>query len=199
MNFSSISGILITLAALIWVAFIIPAWIQGGEIRATKRSAKYLDRKSLRASNSAVEVVTQVNRLKRLAFALVAAAGIVLSFGFALNSVFATIAGIAIILFSLVAFRRAFVVSKKLVGKATRTTTRQASVSKYLRDIELSSTPATNGWKPNALPEPMHKLNMNGSLEKVAIAEVKQLEIPKVEEQKITESIDEILRRRRAI
>jgi hypothetical protein len=206
MNFSSISGILLSLAAVIWVALIIPAWFQSSENRTQIRQAK-LEAKSkaaalktsgLRASNCA-QVFAKVNRLRLVGFAFLISAGALIWFDIS-NPVSVT-AGSALAIVSFAVLRRSLVVKRQLLAQSIRN--RKIKVPQRIINLDFSENPAeisetNSGWKPNEVPKPMHQLNMNGTLEAAVLAEVKPLQ-PKATEEISNASIDEILKRRRAI
>lgn len=206
MNFSSISGILLSLAAVIWVALIIPAWFQSSENRSEIRAAKLAAKSQLIALNSTsvgsrsnLQSFSRVNQLRwagTLGFAS-AAALLWLSVG---NAGLVT-AAVLLALGSAVVLRRSLVLKRSLLAQSLRSRkvkVPQQTFKANMAQPQAYSNEANNGWKPNEIPKPMHQLNMNGTLETPVLAEVKALP-PKPVEQVANPNLDEILKRRRAI
>lgn len=206
MNFSSISGMLLSLAAVIWVALIIPAWFQSSENRTQIRQAK-LEAKSRVASlktpgskaSSSDAAFAKVNRLRLLSFTFLISAGSLIWLD--VSNAISVSTGIALGLVSFAILRRSVVVKRQLLAQSIRNRKVRLPQRNFKLDFSENQDQAVDtnpGWKPNELPKPMHQLNMNGTLEAAVLAEVKTLQ-PKAPEEISNASIDDILKRRRAI
>lgn len=209
MNFTSVSGILLSAAAVIWVALIIPAWFKSSENRTSNRQfRKNLQRQEKaqrqvisRATNARPELskYSDAARFRWIGvfFFAAALAGILSGAGQAIGIA----ASISLGIIALVFFRRASVLRNQALMSSLQNRSKRLpkqSFAKYLQDFSEVQESVNQGWKPVELPEPMHKLNRNGKLEAVTLAEVSNIESAKKVEVK-NSSIDEILKRRRAI
>lgn len=197
MNFSSISGVLISLAALVWVALIVPVLFKSRDSSAENQRTRQAARQAL--GSSTVRLLRLIRARNSLLF-FGASSALATVLGFTANIVWLVISGLLVTSVLSVALRRNFVLRREIFSQSftsKRQTIKPKNLAKFANE---SATTLVNKkhWTPDQLPPPMHHLNKNGTLEQSVLAEVHDLSAQISEPIKV-ESIEEILRRRRAI
>lgn len=209
MNFSSIGGALVSIAVLVWVALIIPSWIQSkqhtNEVREVRKAQSQLVRNLKRTSGTVVVDAQAIIFAKANRNFTVSRVVMLFSFIFGLfaASQFWFLAASGSALF----FLASILISNRLLKKRNdllaefgnrRNKAKPAkSFAKYLSESMPNASASQQGWTPVEVPVPMHLLNRNGLLEQPKLAHVRNLEQVQTKPNSAAE-LDEILRRRRA-
>jgi len=220
MNFSSITGVLLVVAAVVWLGGFIPGWVKRGQEVEDFREAKQRVVREVRQAMPAPKQTRQVStahaamrlsNLRRL-LGVLALAGVFVG-AFALTDLgnlgLVATASFAI---AVAAFLAGAVARKKQLALLAESAQSRGRVANYRAMYQTAfdlgsqqSVAADRSWTPRELPAPMHVGHV-GTLEQPELAKVTQLPVaqPNVviqrpEEQVAGANLDEILRRRRAI
>jgi len=218
MNSSSITGLLLVIAAILGVWVLIPAWTKRGQEVEIIREAKNEQRQQIR------EVRQKVGRPSKqisVAHASIRLSQLRLIFGFTMLAGFLTgvialadavhlwalsVAGFATAAGSIVITRNATAKHQLLLqgSLASRSRNTSAAFSAHVESTPMAAEePQAEAptWTPIELPKPMHAGHV-GNLEQPVLAQVTPLwlETEVVEEAPVAElNIDEILRKRRNV
>jgi hypothetical protein len=217
MNFSSITGVLLVVAAVVWLGGFIPGWVKRGQeiedIRQVKQQIVRQVRQASPAPKQSKQVSTahaamRLSSLRRL-LGVMSLAGLFVG-AFAQLANLGLVAAVAFIL-AVVSMFAGVVARKKqlaLLAESAQSRGRVASYrAAYQTAFELGGSQpeiADRSWTPRELPAPMHVGHV-GTLEQPELAQVTKLPIEsetrvaRPEEQVAGANLDEILRRRRAI
>lgn len=226
MNLSAISGVLVTVVAALWVVIFIPSWFENtqnkSEVRTVKREVQ-TQVKQIR-NEAKPKMVTESSIIasalyrnstvrKFLAFAILVSASVLVwaILDFSNNSVAAYLSAAALVVCTL-ANRRSQVVKRELLARSLQVSKHVKSsvpaMFKYVDDLsQVVADQEARVWIPVDLPKPMHLLNKVGELETPVLAQVKSITptvvnaVDSTGSQQVESeiSLDEILRRRRAI
>ena len=223
MNFSSLSGLLVCAAAVIWVVLFIPSWFHSSQNREEDRQLRRSEKIEVRKIRQQVKPVsqtkiqTQASELFRIS-SIRKVAGLVLSasllvtvwaaFNIAANWFVLAVAVVVDVLAAVVNRRTKFLreqlLAQSLRNRAGITSRRSGYTGAISPEAYRSLADDTRSWVPVELPKPMHLLNREGVLEEPILAQVSELPTAAKAETKPQlrvegNSLDEILRRRRAI
>ncbi|MFM7029839.1 MAG: hypothetical protein ACKOWK_02085 [Micrococcales bacterium] len=215
MNTSSLTGVVLAAAAIVWLAFFVPAWVKRDQTVIVTREATRQIKQRVRAEfkiktrsyESLVRKAARVTRARQV-LGTVTLLGLVVTpltlidvaklWGFSLASVVVT----ASALIGNRALARVQTQVRPIAGVQ-----RPANYAELYRAAQVFAEKApasgvpqveTAGWVPRNIPAPLHVGHV-GTLEQPVLADVVQLE-PAQEQIAVSgANLDEILRRRRAI
>lgn len=222
MNTQALSGLLVTVAAILWIVVFIPSWFHTNEnreeFRAARSQRKRIERgirsqrihKTASKADEVAQRLFKVSLLRKLSVVglLGSLSGIVyVAFNFA-SLWLSGILALGVFVVSIRFARRTRMLKQELLASAVRS---RSSLSAKLSDFyskelqESMRQESSKLWQPVDLPAPMHVLNKVGSLETPNLASVSQIsDVRKTDEARDSSSmrgtqLDEILRKRRAI
>ena len=219
MNFSSITGVLLVVAAVVWLGGFIPGWVKRGQELEDIRQVKQQIVRQVRQASptpkqtkqvSTAHAAMRLSNLRRLLGVLTLAGVFVGAFSQLAN--LGTVAGIAFTV-AAAALVSGVLARKKqlaLLAESAQSRGRVATYrAMYQTAFELGANQpqiADRSWTPRELPAPMHVGHV-GTLEQPELARVTQLPLAfeaetgaaRPEEIVAGANLDEILRRRRAI
>jgi len=215
MNTSSLTGVVLAVAAVVWLAFFVPAWVKRdqtvGEAREAAREIKQRVKNEFKvrtlSHSSLVRKAARLAQVRRVLGAVTllgSVAGLLSAIGFSklwpVTAVSVVVAGL-----SLVANRR--LANIQLSQVPAPRAVRPANYAELYRAAQTFAEkagaadvapPAAEGWMPRVMPAPMH-LGHVGKLEQPVLAEVVALAPAENEIAVSGSNLDDILRRRRAI
>ena len=219
MNPTSLTGLLVVIAAAVWVCILIPAWtkkgFEGEEIRQARTQGLERIKAQHQPKNSAPKMVSiarislRLSQL-RMIFGFTMFGGLVtavVALADAANLWPISAAGFLVALVSIAVTRRATKNHMQLLASslANRNRFSQGTVSVPASGIAnpaVSAEDQESGWIPVEIPAPLHAGHI-GNLEQPILAQVKEFPIQNLEEVQNeppqTMDIDEILRRRRDV
>ena len=217
MNPSSLTGLLVVIAAAVWVCILIPAWTKKGYEGQQNRQERQQGVAKIRAQGkptteapkmvSVARISLRLSQL-RLIFGFIMFAGLVtavVALADAVNLWPISLAGFFLAGFSVAITRRATKNHYKLLASslANRNRLSQGSISipsSMTSDSQSSTSEESLGWNPVHIPKPLHAGHI-GNLEQAILAEVKEFPMQNIEDSQNDPlpgmNIDEILRRRR--
>lgn len=215
MNLSSLTGLLLVIAAIIGVWVLIPAWNKRGHEVEEIRVARTQQREQIREVR---QKIARPSKQVSVAHASLRLSQIRLMFGFTMLAGFLTgaialadaqhlwglsIAGFVAAAGSVMVTRSATARHQILLQNSVATRSR-SNAAAFSASVDIASMPVSATqetaptWTPVELPKPLHAGHV-GNLEQPVLAQVKKLSFePEVVEQAPVElDIDEILRKRR--
>lgn len=220
MNPSSLTGLLVVIAGVVWVAVLIPAWTKQGQedeqIRvARQRGVARIKEQSVSkvAAPKLVSVARMSLRLSqiRMIFGFTLFGGLVTALVALADATHLwpiSLAGFLVSMISVAVTRRATKNHLELLAQSLANRNRLAQGSVSVAQAASAETVQTAGvesagWNPIELPKPLHAGHI-GNLEQPILAEVKKLPVANIDEKSGSEKntlrdLDEILRRRRNV
>jgi len=215
MNTSSLTGVVLALAAVVWLAFFVPAWVKRDQkviaTREATREIKQRVRAEFKVRTLSYEVmvrksvrVAQVRQILGVLTLLASLVSLLTVIDLAKLWVFTILS--ALVSATTLVTNRMLARTQESIRPAARIQ-RPANYAELYRAAQSFAEKAApsgepqvekQGWVPRNIPAPLHAGHV-GTLEQPVLAEVVQLEPANQEVAVSGANLDEILRRRRAI
>lgn len=194
MNFSSLTGLLIFVGAVLWVGSFIPSWVKRGENVQEVRETRQMVTKQLRENRAAVprgkqssiaQQAISLGRRRRVIGSIAVVSGFIGLFALTdlTNLAAVAIGGLTLAAVSLVSSRALWRRQQVLLANSIQG---RADISNNYRSmvrsaIDLAPQVAEaaaddRAWTPREIPAPLHTGHI-GSLEQPTLAEVTQLPV----------------------